>query len=197
VTEKRDVGTWLLDREVPEESLRERTAQVAAPKSVVDRDTKSIVIFRLGVEWLGLATDVFQEVLEEWTVHTLPHRRGGILDGLVNVRGELLLCVALGTLLGLGPVPELNGTRAQLNEAQAGRLRPHLLVCNRRGDRLAFFVSEVFRIHRYNPGDLRDAPATLTKAAGAYTIGLVLWNGRTVGCLDDELVFNALTKGLA
>ena len=99
MTDQRDAAIRLLDREVPEDSLRERTAYVALPESVIDRGTKSIVIFRIGVEWLGLATDVFQEVAEECTVHTLPHRRGGIVAGLVNIRGELLLCVALETLL--------------------------------------------------------------------------------------------------
>jgi len=188
----------LLDREVPEESLRDRTAHIAARTSLNDRGKKSIVIFRIGVEWLALSTDVFEEVVEERTVHTLPHRRGGILDGLVNVRGELLLCVALETLLELGPVPELKRIRSELKGTSQVRLRPRLLVCNRRGDRLAFFVSEVFGIHRYNPEDLRDPPVTLSKAtAGAYTAGMVSWKGRTVGCLDDELVFYALTKGLA
>jgi chemotaxis-related protein WspD len=100
VTEKR-AAIQLLDREVPEDSLREQTAHVALRERAIDRGTKSIVIFRIGVEWLGLPTDVFQEVAEECTVHTLPHRRGGMVAGLVNVRGELLLCVALETLLGL------------------------------------------------------------------------------------------------
>jgi chemotaxis-related protein WspD len=191
VTDQRDAAIRLLDREVPEDSLRERTAYVALRESVIDRGTKSIVIFRIGVEWLGLATDVFQEVAEECTVHTLPHRRGGIVAGLVNIRGELLLCVALETLLGLEPIPEVQGT-------EKAKLRSHLLVCNRKGDRLAFSVSEIFGIHRYKPADLRSVPATLANAAaGAYTVGMLSWNGRTVGCLDDELVFYALNKGLA
>ena len=187
--ENRDATIGLLDREAPEDWLREWTKRVAIKEELADRGTKSIVIFRIGVEWLGLATDVFQEVAEECTIHTLPHRRSGILGGLVSVRGELLLCVDLGTLLGIDPAPEM---------ARAGKKKPHLLVCNRKGDRLSFIVNEVFGIHRYNPADLRAAPVTLAKAAtGAWTVGMLPWNGRTVGCLDDELVFYALNKGLA
>ncbi len=181
----------LFDREVSEDLLRERTAQVAASAKVTDRGTKSIVIFRIGIEWLGLPTDVFQEVWEESTVRTLPHRRGGVLSGLVNVRGELLLCVSLENLLGLEPVREAKETKKE-------RRKPQLLVCDRKGDRLAFAVSEIHGIHRYNPAHLRAVPATLAKSAAAtYTIGMVSWNGRTIGCLDDELVFYALNKGLA
>ena len=62
---------------------------------------KTVVIFRIGTEWLALPTGIFQEVVDQCVVRTLPHRRGGILRGLVNVRGELLLCVALGAVLGL------------------------------------------------------------------------------------------------
>jgi chemotaxis-related protein WspD len=181
----------LLDREPHDDTLREQTAQAASGRRAIDRGTKSIVIFRIGGEWLALPTDVFQEVAEKCTVHTLPHRRGGILGGLVNVRGELLLCVALEVLLGLEKAPAAQ-ERAQ------GAIHPLLLVCNRKGDRLAFPVNEVFGVHRYSHTDLRDVPATLANAAaGAYTVGLAPWKGRTVGCLDSELVFYGLNKGLA
>ena len=38
-------------------------------------------------------------------IHSLPHRRQGIVLGLVNVRGELLICVSLARLLGIVPDP--------------------------------------------------------------------------------------------
>jgi chemotaxis-related protein WspD len=177
----------LLDRDVSEDDLREWTAQVAASKSVVEVGTKSIVIFRLGRELLALPTGLFQEVGEQSTLRSLPHHRGGILSGVVNVRGELLLCVSLEVLLGLATPAVVK------KESSVGRL----LICNPRGGRLAFPVSEVHGMHRYCPGDLRDAPATLAKAAGIYITGVLAWKDKTVGCLDDELLFYALDKGLA
>jgi chemotaxis-related protein WspD len=173
----------LLDREVSEDDLREWTAHVAAEKNVVAVGTKSVVIFRIGAEWLALPTSVFQEVAEGCKLRTLPHHRGGILSGLVNVRGELLLCVSLEALLGLEKTAEV----------KLGRL----LICNPPGGRLAFPVSEVHGVHRYHPGDLRDAPATLSKAADIYIAGVLPWKDRTVGCLDEQLLFYALDKGLA
>ena len=118
--QNQDAAIGLLDREMPEDWLRERTMRVAIREQLADRGTKSIVIFRIGVEWLGLATDVFQEVAEECTIHTLPHRRSGILSGLVSVRGELLLCVALGTLLGIEPASESTGAREKAKAASPG-----------------------------------------------------------------------------
>jgi chemotaxis-related protein WspD len=176
----------LLDRDVSEDYLREWTALVAAQKSVVEAGTKSVVIFRIGKEWLALPTDMFQEVGETCTLRTLPHHRGGIVNGLVNVRGELLLCVSLEVLLGLEKTADAN------KGASLGRL----LICNPPGGRLVFPVSEVHGVHRYRPEDLRDAPATLAKAAGVYIVGVLPWRDRTVGCLDDQLLFYALDKGL-
>src|SRR3984893_8787482 len=191
LTEPRAFATRLLDREVPEGSLLESTAHVAAKKSVVELGTKSVVIFRIGTEWLALPTDVFQEIGDRCTVRRLPDHRRGILSGLVNVRGELLLCVSLGAVLGLDQAAEGSRTAGE-NSAE------RLMICKRSDARLAFQVNEVHGLHRYHPRDLRSPPATLAKAAaGIYTLGVVPWKDTIVGCLDDELLFYALNKGLA
>src|SRR5438445_8021579 len=62
----------------------------------------SAVIFRIHSEWLALPTEAFQEVAERRRIHSLPHRRNGVVLGLVNIRGELLICVDLGRVLGIG-----------------------------------------------------------------------------------------------
>ncbi len=191
MTETRASAALLLGREVPEESLRESTAQVAAKKNMVEPGTKSVVIFRIGTEWLALPTAALQEIGDRCTVRRLPHHRGGILSGLVSVRGELLLCVALGVILGLDKA-------AEGQEIGKSTSAERLMICKRSDARLAFQVSEVHGLHRYHPRDLRNAPATLAKAAsGIYTLGVVPWKDRSVGCLDDDLLFYTLSKGLA
>jgi chemotaxis-related protein WspD len=185
-TQRRASLSRLLDREVSEDYLREWSAHVAAEQNVVQVGTRSAVIFRVGAEWLALPTGVFQEVSERSTIRTLPHHRGGILSGLVNIRGELVLCVSLEALLGLEKA-------AEKKESSPGRL----LICKPVGGRIAFPVSEVHGVHHYHPGDLRPSPATLTKAAGVYIVNVLPWKDRTVGCLDDELLFYALDKGIA
>ena len=187
MTEQHTSAARLLDREVTAEFLRESTAIVASKKDLIERGTKSVVIFRIGAEWLALPTDVVQEVSDRCIVRTLPDNRGGMLSGVINVRGELLLCVSLSALLGLDRVA--GGQRTSSDR---------LLICKRSEGRLAFQVSEVHGLHRYHPRDLRDAPATLTRAAGGkYALGVVPWRELTVGCLDDELMFYAVNKALA
>jgi chemotaxis-related protein WspD len=195
LTDAHTITARLLDREVTDEILRESTAHVAVrkaavKKNAVEADTKSIVVFRIATEWLALPTGVYQEIAESSAVRTLPNHRRGVLSGLVNVRGELLLCVALGVVLGLNQAID---EQKSANATLAGRL----MICRHDDARTAFQVSEVHGLHRYHPRDLRAAPPTLAKAAsGMYTLGVIPWNGRTVGCLDDELLFYTLNKGL-
>jgi chemotaxis-related protein WspD len=190
LTDTRASVACLLDRQVTDEFLRESTAQVAAKKSLVELGTKSVVIFRIGAEWFALPTDVLQEIGDRSTVRTLPGHRGGILSGLVNVRGELLLCVALGVVLGV----DKTGEKLETGKPASSE---RLMICKRGDARLAFQVSEVYGLHRYHPQDLRNAPATLARSAeGIYTFGVVRWKDQIVGCLDDELLFYTLNKSL-
>lgn len=191
MTENHIFAARLLDREVSEESLRESTAHVAATKNIIELGTKSVVIFRIATEWLALPTDVVHQIGEPCTLRKLPDHRGGILKGLVNVRGDLLLCVALEVILGL----DKSAMGPEISKSTAVH---RLMICKRQNERLAFQVTEVYGLHRYHPRDLRGAPATLAKAArGVYTLGVFTWKDKIVGCLDDELLFYTLNKGLA
>ncbi len=91
----------LLDRPLPETYRQEWTRHFAQTEKALQPAKKSAVVFRLKAEWLALPTHTFQEVGERRPIHSLPHRRDGIVLGLVNVRGELLICVALDRFLGL------------------------------------------------------------------------------------------------
>jgi len=182
-TEFSNGALHLLDCAPPADYLREWTERIAAEKMVGEAGTNSVVIFRIGVEWLALPTSVFQEVAEKCTLHTMPHRRGGIVAGLVTIRGELLLCASLAKLLGLDET--LNGKHV------SDQL---LLVANRDGSRVAFPVDEVHGVVRYHRRELNPVPGTLAHAAAIYTIGLLSWQERTVGCLDDELLYYTLNK---
>ncbi|RYD84858.1 MAG: chemotaxis protein CheW [Verrucomicrobiaceae bacterium] len=176
-------GSRLLDRAVPPGYQQEWTERIAAPVSLREPEIHTVLIFRAGSEWLALPGRILDEVGERNTIHSLPHRRSGVLAGLTSVRGELLLCFSLEALLGI----EETRSHDEKTREMPGRM----LVVVRNGDRLAFPVSEVQGIHRYHPRELRMLPDTVSKAA-SYMFGLLPWRNRMVGCLDDELLFNGL-----
>jgi len=71
-------------------------------------NTRSVVVFRLGEEWLGLPTRCLVEVANVQTIHSLPHQRSRALLGVANVRGALVACG--GPVVS--PVDEVDGIHA-------------------------------------------------------------------------------------
>src|SRR5262249_23184497 len=89
------------DRPAPSGYLADWTRLLAEPEAATDGDEVSLLIFRLQGEWLALGTRVAAEVTATRPIHRIPHRSGQVLAGLVNLRGQLQLCVLLHGLLGV------------------------------------------------------------------------------------------------
>jgi len=180
----------LLDRDVDPAYLAQSAQQIRAPRQDAARDTDSVVIFRVGAEWLALPAGVFQEVCALRPIHSLPHRRNGTVLGIANVRGSLLVCVSLHALLGIDKAPAANTAHRRL-------VHERLLVVSRDGDRLVFPVDEIHGIHRFHPDQLGEAPATVARSTATYTRAMLPWQEKAVGVLDDQLLFYSLNKSLA
>ena len=167
------------------ESWREILEQ---PETAVDADALSVLVFRLGDEWLALPTAVLVEVTQPRPLHHVPHRSGTMLAGIVNIRGQLHLCVRLEGLLGL-ETPAVETTAA----APSARL----LVAERAGARWVFPVDDVAGVHRVPGRSLRDVPATVRGARTRATAALFAWQDRTVGLLDDVRLLDGLDRRIS
>ena len=91
------------DRPAPAGYLESWREILEQPEVTVDADARSVLIFRLGTEWLALPTAAVVEVTPLRQVHRLPHRSGPVLAGIVNIRGQLQLCVRLQSTTGHTP----------------------------------------------------------------------------------------------
>ena len=182
-----NAAVQFLDRPLRPEFRREWTEHFAKLKPLAAPARTSALVFRLHAEWFALPTQAFQEVAERRLVHSLPHRRQGVVLGVVNIRGELLICVSLDRLLGLEQTPPGQSLR---------RTCERILVANWNGNRLAFPADEVRGVHRFQMLELKEPPATLGKSNLSYTCGLLSWQGRTVGYLDAERLFSTLNRSL-
>ena len=180
-------GLRLLDRPLLPEYRRAWTEHFAQKRVAAAPARTSALLFRISTEWLALPTPSFQEVAERRLVHSLPHRRQGIVLGLVNVRGELLICVSLARLLGLDTSPIHQVQRQSYDR---------LLVTHWDGRQFVFPAEEVRGIHRFQAPELTEPPATLAKSRLAYTKAILHWQGRTVGLLDADLLFSSLNRSL-
>jgi chemotaxis-related protein WspD len=181
-------ATARLHAELPAGYLDEWTHHLARLKPASTLDTRSVVIFRLADEWLALPTSVVVEVASVRPIHSLPHRQNPAVLGLANVRGELLVCVSLGRLVGVEAT----------SVARQGTSGAHrrLLVIRRDEARLICPVDEVHGTHRFHPSALKHLPATVAKATVTYSTGLIDWQNRSVGVLDDQLLFYTVKRSL-
>ena len=185
----------LLDREQAQdgdqEGLERATRLFAEEKADERQASRSIFVFRVGGEWLALPTAVLDEVADLRAIHSLPHRRSGVVLGLANVRGELLVCVSLAQLLGIDLLGE---SRPSRNLRVAHR---RLLVVRNNGSRLAFPADEVHGTQRFNEGERKPVPITVAKAAASYSKAMLVWREHAVGLLDEELLFHSFNRSLA
>lgn len=177
----------LLARPLPPEYRRAWTEHFARKQTPPAPAQTSALLFRIHAEWLALPAHAFQEVAERRAVHSLPNRRRGIVLGLVSVRGELLICVSLGHLLGLGCPPPRHTRHTTYDR---------LLVANWGGHRFVFPADEVRGIHRFQNQELTEPPAPLANSELTYIRSILRWQGRSVGLLDADRVFSSLNRSL-
>ena len=180
-------GRRLLDREPPPGYRQYWTEYFSHQRKSLPSDKATAVIFRIGPEWLSLATRVFREVAARQTIHSLPHRQNGMVLGVANVHGQLVPCVSLRRLLA---IEEENG------KEQSNFGGERLMVSEWQGSLLTFPVSEVHGVEWHHLEQIKEAPATVAKAKANLMRGVLPWRDRMVGCLDEELLFAALDRSL-
>ena len=179
----------LLGAELPPDYLQRWTTHFATEQKVESRQMQAALIFRIGGEWLALSPANLQEIAEGRPIHSVPRGRSDTLLGLANIRGELLVCLALDRVLGLQkPASEKSNSKRPFYR--------RMVVAGREGSRFVFPVEEVYGIHRFNPNELKAVPSTVAKAQATYIKGILLWQDKSVGCLDDHLLFAMLDGSL-
>ena len=176
-------GRRFLNHPAPDGYADEWAARLAdAGGREAAADLEGVLVFRLADEWLALSVQTLVEVTPPKPIRRVPHR-GGVLAGVVNVRGELHLAAHLGKVLGL-----------------AGRWQPtpqaRMLVAVRDGDRWVLPVDEVDQVHRVPAGAVSRPPATVGRATATLSLGVFDLAGRAVGRLDDARLFEALRTKL-
>ncbi len=182
-------GRQILQRELPPGYREEWTQVLATRKPQSQANTESIVIFRLGDEWLAIPSRIVREITAAKPVRRLPHTRKNVVKGLVNMRGELQICVSLGGLL-------------DLEKGEQGRrfgsvgISDRMILIAHEGNQYVFPVTEVHGLHRHQLNELQPAPATIGKSKATYTKGVLAWGEHHVASLDAELLFHTLNKSL-
>jgi len=184
-------GRQMLERSLPEQYEKNWAAifSQSSPNKLVG--IESVTVFRLGNEWMALPTNSIQEVTDVCTVHSIPHKSTLVLRGLVNLRGQLKICISLGQLMEITKAEKYTGKDTK------ERIYERMIAVKHNNSQYVFLVSEVSGTYNFHPTELKPAPATLAQSSGTYTRGILHWKGFDIACLDAELLFYSMEKKLA
>jgi chemotaxis-related protein WspD len=171
-------ATRLLDRYA---LLQDEHVEASPPDE--DSVGRSMLLFRLGEEWLALACACLAEIAPLQSVHSLPHQRSGVLQGVANVRGALVPSLSLAGLLGVEVLPA---------QERMGRVMPRMLILAAEGGPVVMSVDEIDGIHRLDPARLVDG-----QDAAHFTAAVLQWRGRSVRVLDEQHVLSAVKRSLS
>jgi len=177
------------ERAIPEDYRQEWTDVLAGDKAATTSGTRSVIVFRIGDEWVAIATSLCKEISRMMKIHRLPHNRSQTLKGVVNNGGEIRICFSLGNLLGIAKA-------GQVFSEGVNTIYARMIVMEISGQRYVFPVSEIGGFHDYRETDLDPLPNTVLASSASYMKGVIHWNDRSVGCLDETLLASQLERGI-
>jgi len=172
-----------------QENIKKIRKQILLEKKGEDPiGTFPVVTFRVGGEWLALPARFFSKIIDRVSIHSLPHRKKEVLKGVVNVHGEIQICVSLGHLIGLEEHDE--------EKEKEQKLHARMMVVNKDGNVWVFPVKEIHGIHHVHPDLFQNVPVTVAKSKSTFTKEIFKWKDKHVALLDDELLFYSLKRSI-
>lgn len=149
----------------------------------------SVVVFRLGQEWLALNTKFFKQVIHSKLIHRLPRRSNAVFLGLVNFNGRLQPCINLHALMEIECISRTD----QAAKLYLGRM----IILEEAKEYWVFPVDEVDRIYQWNLAHLKNMPANFSACRSHYSQGVYAMPDKNVTLIDDELLFFSLNRIVA
>jgi chemotaxis-related protein WspD len=165
---------------LPSDALLEQTRALAAPIGDAQEAIISLLCFRLGEERFGLPAESVERTFAQVPVRTVPHRRHPAFRGLVAHEGEILLMASLERLLDLPSSEERSPEHARV------------VVLGPAGRGWAFDVDAIEGVIQARAGELRAAPATVTRGRGSAARSLLVRDQQAWTVLDPQALRNGL-----
>lgn len=139
----------------------------------------SLLIFRLADEWFAIDTYALNEVIEKRPIHTIPNRPEKILLGLVNIRGQLKICVSLHILLELPDLQQEKEKYVVISKDNS------IWVCP---------IDELLGIHYFETDQISPKHEAASKTSEAYLKGVIQLGDRNIGYLDAGMLLESLDR---
>ena len=110
----------LLNRPIQDWVRREWADQLAEPEAVDPGPTRGFLRFAIGTDAWAIDLEHLLEVAESRPARRIPGRSAGALEGMVNIRGELGLCLSGRAVFGVSRGDAPTGGERLLRLADGG-----------------------------------------------------------------------------
>lgn len=137
-----------------------------------------LVVFRLGDENYGIRVSKVKEIVRPVDIFPIPGIKGSV-EGVINLRGEIIPIVRMNQLLGLVVAAEGEEFR-----------KSRIVILDTNDRKFGFLVDEVLEVVRVSVSDMQAAPELGGGPDGSGTVrGIYQINGQMVIYLDLERIF--------
>lgn len=158
-----------------EEVLAQRAASLA--QEAVDEnagDQIALLLFRLGVEWYAVRVGDVREIYQEYEVTPVPCVPD-FIQGVVNIRGEILSVTDLAKIMGLGSAPTEG-------------VQPPAIVVNSSDVATAMVVDEIGDIIELPRGGLEAPVSIIDRSQAEFVSGSAYVDGTLIGVVNVDRV---------
>lgn len=163
-------GVLASDAGAPEASF------IPSADAVVEKES-SFLLFKCSGFNFALPMEVVREIANSRSIHRIPHRSDGVLAGLSNINGELVIVVDILKLMDLG---------------ESKKEDCKMVVCYYGDNEFAFNADFVWGVARV--GESRISPFEAEKPYAVFISGEFSHGGQKYLLIDCELFFHALTR---
>jgi purine-binding chemotaxis protein CheW len=173
------IGTGLAD-----EILRQRAESLAVEQGEqADEQRSGILLFALGDEWYGVRIAQVREIYNEYTITSIPCVPDYI-NGVINIRGEIVSVTDLRVMMGLGHVESVSA------EEQS----PVIVVCDQTVC-TALVVDSIGDIAEVPAGGIEPPLAVADRAQADYIAGTFYVGGQLVALVNLTRVLAPIVSG--
>lgn len=163
-----------------QEVLRDR-AQSLARETVTEEanDLMGILLFRLDEEWYSVSVDDVREIYQEYVVTSVPCTPD-FIQGVVNIRGEIISVTDVAMLMRLGSVVPVE------NE------NPPAIVIQNDICATAMVVDEIGDITEIPLDGVEPPLSVMDKSQAEFVAGSVYVNDRLIGLVSVDRILQPI-----
>lgn len=147
-----------------------------------DRDVLGILLFRLDEEWYSVRVEDVREIYQEYVVTSVPCTPD-FVQGVVNIRGEIMSVTDVARLMRLGSVSPVEGQN------------PPAIVVQNEDRATAMVVDEIGDIAEIPLDGIEPPLSVMDRSQAEFVAGSVYVDERLIGLINVDRILKPIGVG--